>query len=133
MTDAQAAAVAPTSGSTVVTVGIGFFVNGTKVTGTFPAVPVTISCASIAAGSTVYFVNGSSLQAISGASVASGSVTFNVTSDPTVQVVSASSSVPGASNVITGKPFLLEGILAIGLVASGSLMLRRLRHRRRFN
>ena len=83
MTDASSSAVAAAGGaSTVVTFGVGFYVNGTKVTGTFPAVTITVSSPSITAGSTVYLVTASGLQAVSGASVKAGSATFTITSDP---------------------------------------------------
>ena len=70
----------------MVTFGIGIYVNGTKVTGTFPAISITVSSPSITAGSTVYLVTGSGLQSVSGDSVKAGSATFTITSDPVIEV-----------------------------------------------
>ena len=53
LTDATGSGVVPSSGGTsVVTFGVAFYVNGTKVTGTFPAVTVTVTSASIKYDST---------------------------------------------------------------------------------
>ena len=51
-----------------------------------PPFAVTITSPAITAGSTVYLVTGSGLQAASGASVQAGSATFTITSDPVVEV-----------------------------------------------
>ncbi len=144
VTDASASSVAPPSGgTTVVTFGIGFYQNGSKVTGTFPAVTVTVSSPSITAGSTVYFVTGAGLQAVSGAAVQAGSVTFTITSDPVVEVATPASAaasgavgatgvaISGATSAQTGKPFYLEALVAAALMAFGSLLLVALRLRRR--
>jgi len=138
VTDASGSSVAPPSGfTTAMTFGIGFYENGTKVTGTFPAVTVTVSSPSIVAGSTVYLVTGSGLQAVSGAVVKAGSATFTITSDPVVEMatpVSAAAggtAIAGATSAQTGKPFFVEGLLAAALVAFGSLLLVALRLRRR--
>jgi hypothetical protein len=134
VTDATGSAVAPSGGGTpVVTFGVGFYVNGTKVTGTFPAVTITVTSASIKAGCTVYIVTGTTLQAVSGASVTNGSATFSITSDPTVEIATASTGttpIVGATSVQTGKPFLLEGGIAAALLLVGGLLLIRSRHRR---
>jgi hypothetical protein len=138
LTDAAASSVTSSAGSTVVTFGLGIFENGTKVTGTFPAITVTVSSSSITAGSTVYIVTGSGLQAVSGASVTNGSATFSITSDPVVEVVAAAANaaaagtaIPGATLGLTGKPFLLEGGMAAALVVFGALLLIGLSFRRR--
>jgi hypothetical protein len=144
VTDASSSAVAAAGGaSTVVTFGVGFYVNGTKVTGTFPAVTITVSSPSITAGSTVYFVTASGLQAVSGDSVQAGSATFTITSDPVVEVatpvaISAAAGVTatgaaitGATSAQTGKPFFLESLIAAGLLALGTLLLVGLLVRRR--
>jgi len=141
ITDASASSVTPPSGATtVVTFGVGFYQNGVKVTGTFPAVTVTVSSPSITAGSTVYFVTGSGLQSVSGAAVKAGSVTFTITSDPVVEVATpvsaaatsaAGTAISGATSAQTGKPFYLEGLLAAALTAFGALLLVALRLRRR--
>ena len=144
MTDATSSAVTPPSGGTiVVTFGIGIFENGTKVTGSFPAITVTVTSSSITAGSTVYLLTGSTLQAVSGASVTAGTATFTITSDPVVEVTTpavttaatsataSGTAIAGATSEVTGKPFLLEGGIAAALVAFGGLMLVGLRLRRR--
>lgn len=140
MTDASSSAVAAAGGaSTVVTFGVGFYVNGTKVTGTFPAVTITVSSPSITAGSTVYLVTASGLQAVSGASVKAGSATFTITSDPVIEVATPAAAsatatgaaITGATTAQTGKPFFLEGLIAAGLFALGTLLLVGLLVRRR--
>jgi hypothetical protein len=141
ITDATSSAVVPTGGgSVVVTFGIGIFSNGVKVTGSFPAVSITVSSPSIVAGSTVYLVTGSGLQAVSGDSVTTGSATFSITSDPTVEVATtatataaAASATPivGATTGETGKPFLLEGGIAAALMAIGAVLLVGVRRRGR--
>ena len=136
LTDATASSVTSSAGSTIVTFGVGIFENGTKVTGTFPAITITVHSSSITAGSTVYFVTGSGLQAVSGDSVTNGSATFSITSDPVVELVAATaaaagSPIPGATVGVTGKPFLLEGAIAASLMAFGALLLIGLIFRRR--
>lgn len=137
LTDATASLVTSSAGSTIVTFGVGIFENGTKVTGTFPAITVTVHSSSITGGSAVYFVTGSGLQAVSGASVTNGSATFSITSDPVVELVAATaaaaagSPIPGATVGVTGKPFLLEGAIAASLMAFGALLLIGLIFRRR--
>ena len=141
MTDATSSYVAPGSGgSPVVTFGIGIYVNGSKVTGTFPAIGVTITSPAITVGSTVYLVTGSGLQAATGASVQAGSASFSITSDPVVEVSApvgtvgtsaAGTAIAGATSGETGKPFLLEEMVALALLAFGALILVALRLRRR--
>jgi len=139
-TDATSSAVTPPGGGTpVVTFGIGIFSNGVKVTGSFPAVTVTVTSPSIVAGSVVYLVTGSGLQAVRGASVTAGKATFSITSDPTIELAtpvtaaSTASATPisGATSVQTGKPFLLEGGLAALLCVAGALLLLTARRRGR--
>ncbi len=155
MTDATSSYLAPGSGgSAVVTFGIGIYVNGSKVTGTFPAIRVTITSPAITAGSTVYLVTGSGLQAATGASVQAGSASFSITSDPVVEVTApvattasggagaassgttsggtaSGTAIAGATSGETGEPFLLEELVAVALLALGALILLALRLRRR--
>jgi hypothetical protein len=149
MTDATGSYLAPSSGgSPVVTFGIGIYVNGSKVTGTFPAVSVTITSPAITVGSTVNLVTGSGLQAATGAAVQAGSASFSITSDPVVEVTapvgtvgttasggtggtSSGTAIAGATSGETGKPFLLEEMVAVALLAFGALVLVALRLRRR--
>jgi hypothetical protein len=138
ITDAASSTVNPTNGTAIVTFGVGFFVNGTKVTGSFPAVTVTVSCPSITGGSAADFVTATGLQNVPGALVHVGSVTFAITSDPVVEVVAVtvSSSAPATAiasgtSAPTGKPVVLEmgvaGVLILG--GSGVLVILRPRHR----
>ncbi len=138
MTDASSSAVVPPGGGTaIVTFGIGIFSNGVKVTGSFPAITITVTSPSITAGSTVYLVTGSGLQSVSGDSVKAGSATFTITSDPTIEVATttaaaattAATPIAGATSSATGKPFLLEGGIAVALVALGTTLLIAVRRR----
>ncbi len=153
VTDATSSYLAPSSGgSPVVTFGIGIYVNGSKVTGTFPAISVTVTSPAITVGSTVYLVTGSGLQAATGATVRAGSATFSITSDPVVEVTapvattasggtgtavggtggtSSGTAIAGATSGETGMPFLLEELVAVALLAFGALILVALRLRRR--
>ena len=145
ITDATGSYVAPSSGgSQVVTFGIGIYVNGSKVTGTFPAISVTITSPAISVGSSVSMVTGSGLQP-AGAAVRDGSASFSITSDPVVEVTapvgaatsgstggtSSGTAIAGATSGETGKPFLLEEMVAVALLAFGALVLVALRLRRR--
>jgi len=139
-TDASSSAVTPPGGGApIVTFGIGIFANGVKVTGSFPALTVTVTSPSIVAGSTVYLVTGSGLQSVSGSSVKAGSATFSITSDPTVEVAApagavgttAATPIAGATTGQTGKPFLLEGGIAAALCAVGVLLVVGARRRSR--
>jgi hypothetical protein len=141
-TDATSSAVTPPGGGTpVVTFGIGIFANGVKVTGSFPAITVTVTSPSIVAGSLVYLVTAGGLQAVSGASVSAGSATFSITSDPVIELatpVSAAGTasvtpITGATSVQTGKPFLLEGGVAAVLCLAGALLLVAAHRRRRLS
>ena len=128
VTDAGSSSVTPPRGGAVVlTFGLGFYQNGSKVAGTFAPVTVTVSDPSITSGSSVYFVINGVLQPVSGATISNGSVTFKLSSDPTVEVTSpastSSAQVAGATTVHTGEPFLLEGGLAALLVLGGSALL----------
>jgi len=135
ITDATSSAVTPpANGKVVATFGVGFYVDGTKVTGSFPAVTITVTSPSITAGTTVYFVTGSGLQAVSGAQVSNGSATITITSDPTIEVVSSTTStsvIAGATTAQTGKPVDLElGVAGVLIIGGGLLLIgRRLRRR----
>ena len=149
MTNAAGAYRPPgAAASPVVVFGIGIYVNGSKVTGTFPAVTVTITSPAITLGSTVYLVTASGLQSATGAAVRAGSASFSITSDPVIEVTdpvgtagatasgttggtSSGTAVAGATSVQTGQPFLLEELAAVALLAFGALILVALRLRRR--
>jgi hypothetical protein len=148
MTNAAGAYRPPgAAASPVVVFGIGIYVNGSKVTGTFPAVTVTITSPAITLGSTVYLVTASGLQSATGAAVRAGSASFSITSDPVIEVTdpvgtagatasgttggtSSGTAVAGATSVQTGQPFLLEELAAVALLAFGALILVALRLRR---
>ncbi len=132
VTDAGSVTVTPSNGgSVIVTFGVGFYQDGTKVAGTFPPVTVTIANDSITPGATVYFVVNGALEAVSHPTTSLGSVSFTITSDPTVELVSGpSTTVPAATTVSTGEPFLLEGGIAALLVVAGVLLLTRALTRR---
>ena len=134
-TDAGGVSVTPSAGGTViVTFGVGFYQNGTKVSGSFSPVKITVTNPSISSTTTVYFVVNGVLEPVSGATVSNGSATFTITSDPTVELTSALSAtataVPSATTVSTGEPFLLEGGVASVLVLGGALLLARSLRRR---
>jgi hypothetical protein len=148
ITNASSSAITPPGGTPVVTFGIGIFINGTKVSGTFPPITVTVTSPSITAHSVVDFVTSSGLTVVSGEAATNGSVTFTFTSDPIFEVAtmttastasatsaaggtSSGSAIPGATSGQTGKPFLLEGAAAVALIVIGALMLVGLRLRRR--
>jgi hypothetical protein len=89
ITRAHVFALRPPSGQIrVVTFGFGVYQHGVKLTGSFPAITVTVRSPAITAGSTVYLVTGSGLQAVSGAQVSAGSAVFSITSDPVIEVTS---------------------------------------------
>ena len=86
-----------------------------------------------------YNVQTGTWQPLTGATISATSITFNITADPDVAVLapgSASSgatpTVANATTVATGKPFLLEEIIAGALVAFGlaALFVFRVRRRR---
>jgi hypothetical protein len=140
ITDATSSAVVPPGGGTaIVTFGIGIYSDGVKVTGSFPAVSITVTSPSITAGSTVYLVTGSGLQSVSGDAVKAGSATFSITSDPTIEVATTTAAtttggataIAGATSSQTGKPFILEGGIAALLCAVGALLLVAVRRRGR--
>jgi hypothetical protein len=115
----------------VLAFGVNFCVNGAKVTGTFPEpVTVTVTDPAIKPGQTLFVVTPGGLVPVPSASIGTGSLTLTITGDPDFVLVAATSTViQGATTVVTGKPFLLEGIVGGGLVLLGSLLLLRLRFR----
>ena len=115
----------------VLAFGVNFCVNGAKVAGTFPEpVTVTVTDPAVKPGQTLFIVTPGGLVPVPSASIGTGSFTFTITGDPEFVLVTATSTlIPGATTVVTGKPFLLEGIVGGGLVLLGSLLLLRLRFR----
>jgi hypothetical protein len=135
--DTSSIAIAPTGDSIVLAFGINFCANGAKVTGTFSQpVTVTITNPSIRPGQTLYLQTGSGLTPVT-AQIVNGSLSLTIDSDPDFVLVAAVQTtgvtvISGATTVVTGKPFLLEGIVAGVLVLAGVLLLvgrLRLRHR----
>jgi hypothetical protein len=118
-----------TSGN--VAFGIGFYQNGAKVTGSFPAVSCSITSPSITSASTLT----SGGATYPSTFVPAHTLDFTITSDPTFAVVtpaalSSTSAIAGATSASTGEPFLGEGLVAAALVVGGGLILLRLRLRR---
>lgn len=132
-----APAVVPVGDALVLQFGVNFCVNGVKYQGTIsPPVTVTVSNPAIHPGQTLFIQEGSSLVPVQ-ATISNGSLVVTVTSDPNFVLVAASAApgataIPGATTVVTGKPFLGEGLIAGGLVLLGSMLLffrLRFRHR----
>jgi hypothetical protein len=130
------AAVAPTGDSIVLAFGIDFCVNGAKYQGTFsPGATVTVANPAIRPGQTLYQQIGTTLVPLT-AQISNGSLSFSIDTDPNFVLVAAvgpaATIIPGATNVVTGKPFLLEELVGGLLVLVGStLLFLRLRLRRR--
>lgn len=119
--------------------------TGATLPGTTLNIPidVVVSSSSISKGDVVEVFNGSSFVPYTGTySTSSGSANIEMTSDPTFAVVPpptsvtpASSTVPAATSVHTGKPFLGEELAAgvagiLGLTAIGAALgIRRRRTR----
>jgi hypothetical protein len=133
----DSASAVPVSGSSVVlTVGVALCQNGNKVSGSFsPPVTVGISGPNITSSSASYLLVGSTLEPVSNPNATAGSITCSFSSDAVCQVTTPNASetaaaIPNATSVVTGKPFLLEGLIAGGLFVFGVLLLLRLRFRR---
>jgi len=119
--------------------GVGFYQNGTKVTGTFPAVACSVSGPNVNASSVLY-LNGSSTPYPT-TFVAPDTLDFTVTSDPNFLLTTAAttaalsstsaSAVAGATTAQTGVPLRGELLLAGVLVMAGGslLVVRRMRRR----
>ncbi|MHB8318856.1 MAG: hypothetical protein ACYDEP_06465 [Acidimicrobiales bacterium] len=106
--------------------------NGQKYTGTInPPANVTVALSSINTTDKVVGLNtsNSTYGPISGVSISNGNLSFSISSDPYIAVLapvaasSTTSTVPGATTVTTGKPFLLEGSLAGLLLLVGISLL----------
>jgi hypothetical protein len=140
ITDRRASEVSPGGcGQALVAFGISVFNNGTAVNN-FPALPVALTGSAIQSGDGLYSQNGSSLTAYQG-SVTNGSATFSISNGTDIELATSTScaptaatnvsAVPGATQVVTGKPFLLEGGVAAGLVVGGGVLVFGSRRRRR--
>lgn len=135
ITVGPAPAVVPSGDVLVLQFGVEFCVNGSKFQGTItPPVTVTVTNPSIHPGQSLFLQEGSTLIPAN-ANIGNGSLTVTVTSDPDFVLVASSTGatvIPGATTVVTGKPFLGEGLLGGALVLLGSTLLffrLRLRHR----
>lgn len=109
--------------------------TGAPLTGPFnPAITLTISDPSIAAGQTVLVVTGpGQVTTASGAQVTQGQAVVTFTTDPNFAVVSTSTTpVLGATSAVTGKAFLGEGLAGGGLIVAGGIGLFFALRRRRF-
>lgn len=122
-------------GQIVALFGLGFYENGSKVTGSFPPVTVTVTSPNIVAGSTVSFIVNGNLVQVPSSQVTAGSATFTISSDPVVEVTNVAGTAPiaitGATAAVTGEPFGLDEILSAFLVLLGIALLLTLRLRRR--
>ena len=131
----------PTSGFTG-TVELAFGVqvdqNGNKLNTSFAfPITVTVTDPSITAGSTVSYLSGTSFVSAPGWTTSAGQATgsfsvdvdYLITAPPAAPpgTPAAGTAVPGATTAVTGKPFLEEGLFAMGFVGLGSLGLWRRR------
>ena len=66
---------------------------------------------------------------VSSATVASGSATWSFQHDPAFAVISPTTTVPGATSPVTGKPFLMEGSLGALFIVGGASLLWQARRR----
>jgi hypothetical protein len=134
LTDTAGTAAAPSGDTIVLSFAVNFCVNGSKFTGTFATpVTVTVSDPAIKPGQSLFVLTPSGLVPVS-ATIGNGSFTITITGDPTFVLVTSSTTataIPGATSVVTGKPFVLEGAVAGALVLFGSFLLLRLRFRHR--
>jgi hypothetical protein len=160
ITSGTTTAVSANGENAVVAIGINVTdpSTGDKFTGTFAnPIAVTISGTFSPADTVVaYDTTSSSWQTVPGAVVTNGQVNFTITSDPDLAVLASASSVSttanstpasgtaasattadppvaGATQVTTGKPFLLEEIIAGALIVMGALALVWLKRRRPSN
>ncbi|HXR53902.1 MAG TPA: hypothetical protein VN793_02530 [Acidimicrobiales bacterium] len=133
ITDTSSTTITVPNGDTIVLdFGVNFCVNGAKFTGTFATpITVTVSDPAVKPGQTLFVQTPGGLVPVPSASIGTGSFTLTITGDPVFVLVAATNPtvIPGATTVVTGKPFLLEGIVAGGLLLLGSLLLLRLRFR----
>jgi hypothetical protein len=125
--------------------------TGEEMSGPFSSpISLTISDPSIAPGDSVVIVTApGQTTTVSGAQVAQGDAVVTFTTDPNFAVVAAATSsttttvvgpttpaapdsvVPGATSIVTGKPFLGEGLLAGLLVLAGGAVFATVAWRRR--
>ncbi len=121
----------------VAVAGLGVSVvtsSGKLYSGTFlKPITVTIDNPKIGAGDRVVEWNGQgTFSAVSNASVGAGHASWTFQQDPAFAVLAPKNAgvVPGATSPVTGKPFLEEGLLAMGLLGSGAALLFRTRRQR---
>lgn len=110
--------------SAVLAFGISFLVGGQPLTATFTT-PISVKAAGNFASSdevVVYDATTGAWAPVAGASVANGTISFTISSDPDFAVLASNAQpIPGATTPVTGKPFLLEGLIAVLLVLVGGL------------
>ncbi len=110
--------------SAVLAFGISFLVNGQPLTATFPTA-IGVKVADNFASTdelVVYDTSTSAWAPVAGATVANGTISFTISSDPDFAVLASNAqAIPGATTPVTGKPFLLEGLIAALLVLFGGL------------
>jgi hypothetical protein len=130
-----------TGDSAVLGIGINITdpTGETKVTSTFsPALTVAITGSFSATDAVVYYNHGTGTwDTLTGVTVTATEISFSITADPDIAVLASSSTstAPGApvadaTTVHTGKPFLLEEIIAGVLVLFGLATLVWVKRRR---
>ena len=121
---AQIGSAGVTGKSAVLAFGISFLVNGQPLTTTFPT-PIGVKAAGNFASTdelVVYDTTTGAWTPVAGATVTNGTMSFTISSDPDFAVLASNAQpVPGATTPVTGKPFLLEGLIAALLVLVGGL------------
>lgn len=115
----------------ITAIGIQFLQAGHPLTGTFTkAVEASIQSSQITPSDKLLMETSSNVNVLSNAVFSNGDVTFSFSTDPSFVVLAPAiaTNVAGATTPHTGKPFLLEGLAALGLITlGGGLAIRLLR------
>lgn len=104
--------------------GVFFSVNGNPILGTFAkSVSLTIQSSALSSNDKVVEQQGNQFSNYTNVTTSNGSTTINFNTDPAFAVLAP--TVTGATSPSTGKPFIIEGILAGALILGGSFTFRR--------
>lgn len=114
--------------SAILAFGISFLVGGQPLTATFP-IPISVKAAGNFASTdelVVYDAATGTWTLVAGATVTNGTLSFTISSASSsgsdfAVLASNAQPVPGATTPVTGKPFLLERLIAALLVLVGGL------------